>query len=173
MSFTIVRVPKVAHCSDGRGWHTEAVEAWEGDRSLGILKVSWIPADVMVERYSTVLEYACGIAGRLQDPGPEVLEALLPRYWAFQEFQTQPFVAYVTVDKDSRRRGVATALYREAALWLAERGHTLACSDTQSHEAAALWEHLRAREDMPTIELPDGRHAIQFAQAAPPAPRAP
>ena len=165
MNFTVVRVPKVAHCSDDRGWHTEGVEAREGGRRVGILKVSWIPADVMAARYPTVLEYACGIAGHFQDPGPDVLETLLPRYQAFQEFQGQPFVAGVTVDEDRRRRGVATALYREAALWLAERGHTLACSDTQSWEAAALWGSLRAREDVPTVELPDGRHAIRFAQA--------
>lgn len=159
----LVRVPRVPHCSDERGWHTEAVEAWEGGRRVGVLKVSWIPADVMSARYPTVAEYARDVAGWAEVPDESVLERLAPRFEQFREFQGQPFVAGVTVDEDRRRRGVATALYREGALWLAERGLSLAASDTQSHEAAALWERLTALDDLPTLVLPDGRPAIRFA----------
>lgn len=157
----IVRVPHVPHVSDERGWHTEAVEAWEGDLRLGVLKVSWIPADEMEVRYPTVDEYARAVRGYGQTT-PDMLAEMLPAYAHFREFHGHPFVAGVRVEEAHRRRGVATALYREAALWLAERGHGLACSDTQSWEAAALWERLRSRDEVPTVMLPDGRLAIRF-----------
>jgi GNAT superfamily N-acetyltransferase len=162
----LVRVPKVPHPpSDGRGWHTEAVEAWEGERSIGMLKVSWIPADAMAERYPTVERYARGIAG-YESWGPlddSFLDGLRPRFEEFRALQSQPFVAYVDVEEDRRRRGVALALYREAAVWLTERGLSLAASDTQTEQVRALWGRLRGLDGLVSLQLPDGRWSIRAA----------
>ena len=158
----LVRVPHVPHPSDERGWHTEAVEAWEDNDRIGIIKVSWIPADEMETRYPTVDEYTRAIRGYGQTT-PDMLEDLLPAYTHFQEFHGHPFVAGVRVEEAHRRRGVATALYREAALWLTERGLSLGASDTQTPEAEALWGHLRGRHDFVPARLPDGRWALRPA----------
>lgn len=49
------------------------------------------------------------------------------------------------LERSARRQGVASALYEQAALWLAERGLALHASGLQSDDAAALWESFRAR----------------------------
>jgi len=159
----LVRVPHVPHASDDRGWHTEAVEAWEEGRQIGSLKISWIPAEEMGRRYPTVERYARGIAGHLgARPLPAAtLDDLRPRFQRFRAFHGQPYVAYVAVEQDRRRRGVATALYREAALWLTERGLSLAASDTQTGPARAVWEHLRGLDGLLALQLPDGRWSLR------------
>jgi DNA-binding transcriptional ArsR family regulator len=43
---------------------------------------------------------------------------------------------------DFRRRGIALALYRQAALWMGERGLSLHASSLQSPEAARAWASL-------------------------------
>lgn len=56
--------------------------------------------------------------------------------------------------RNFRRQGVAMALYREAALWMAELGMSLHASDLQSEGARAAWQRLEqtglvARDETP------------------------
>lgn len=55
----------------------------------------------------------------------------------------KPIVDYISVEKDFRRKGIATALYLKAAKWLAGKGMKLHASGIQSKAAQKTWDRMK------------------------------
>lgn len=69
----------------------------------------------------------------------------LPAYKEAQAFHVdKPMVDYIHVEDDFRRQGIATALYKFGARWLAKtKGLPLYASGLQQPEAAAAWTNMK------------------------------
>ena len=81
-------------------------------------------------------------------------ESFADEWRAWVSRMRQPFVDYVNVAPNRRRRGVATALYQAAAGFLGEHGLTLRASTLQQPEAAAAWEKLASIWDLVKVPVP-------------------
>lgn len=65
-------------------------------------------------------------------------------YSRFREwYVNKPYVDYINVKREYRRRGIGFQLYKRMAEILGERGMVLYASSLQSEEAQAAWEKLK------------------------------
>lgn len=129
----MVRNPSPNQVGGDRGWITIAVVAHIDGEPVGHLSVSWIPD--FDERYADMDVY------RKAFGGPYRTERDRARTKAFHG---EPFVAGVLVDFGKHRQGIGLALYREAALWLAEEWGLRLRSGDPNTSSEGLWRKLKA-----------------------------
>lgn len=148
----LCRVPNYPHSSDERGWITHRVVARVGMKEVGHITVSHIPRAVYEEQ--------------LADPSSEVARKSSDRRRKFQTFNVDSVhVAYVHVDPNHWRQGIARSLYLEAARWMGESGFLLSASDQQKPEVKTLWRSFFDDPELPTSVTADGRLALNFVGA--------
>lgn len=79
----------------------------------------------------------------------------------YQKFKShridRPYVSAVSVDDSHRRKGIGTALYKEANDWMKEKGLSLHSDIQPSQEAKALWEKLVRCGKAERVHLPLGK----------------
>lgn len=145
----------------GDEWTNRRVEAWRGREKLGHITIAFISRATFDEAFPLVEDYARRIKG-IQNPTLDHVEDLFSDYRRFEEFHVETaHVAYVTVEEDHQRQGIATALYIEGARWIGRTERLmLAASTLQRPEVPGLWEKLVADPDVPTVKLHDDRWAI-------------
>lgn len=83
-------------------------------------------------------------------------ERYIPRFEEFEAFHVdKPLVDYIHVEPEFRRQGIATALYKKGARWLAKRFRLpLYASGLQQPGAEKAWEKMRKLKRIPTHEEP-------------------
>lgn len=141
-----------------RGWITIAVVAMLDSKNVGHLSISWIPD--FDERYADLDVY------REAFGGPFRTERDRARTKAFHG---EPFVAAVLVDFPYHRRGIGLALYREAALWLAEEWDHRLRSGDPNQSSEGLWKKLEALgEPVAKVDVQDyhPRFALDYRDRA-------
>lgn len=145
------RLRDVEHASDERGWVTHRVVAVVDGADLGHLTISWIPhidTEYNLERY------------RAERPWAD--QRSLER---FRAFHGQPYVAAVLVHPGYWRQHIGLALYREAALWLAQDWKLRLRSGDPNPSAEGLWAKLVALgEPVVEVDVGDGhsRMALDY-----------
>lgn len=111
---------------------------------------------------SMALEYAWHRHSQIPEPEARDAELAqwaerhLPRFEEFEAFHVdKPLVDGIYVESEFRRQGVATALYKKGARWLAKKfGLPLYASGLQQPGAAKAWEKMRRLKRIPTHEEP-------------------
>jgi GNAT superfamily N-acetyltransferase len=74
-----------------------------------------------------------------------VTKKLGKKFQEFKDFQVdKPVIDYIRVSESHQRKGIAFALYREAALWMNEKGLRVYASGLQQPEAAAAWAKMES-----------------------------
>ena len=149
------RYPTIWHWwSSFGGWHIE--EALESGSELALWKA--------------ILPYLGGYHDSSKpDPDLATVRADLRR-WAkyaklkdrvqkFIEYHVdKPQPAYIKVEPEWVRRGIGSALYHEAARWLAKKGLALHASASQTAEAKAVWQSMQGHPAM----RPGDRLSLDF-----------
>lgn len=159
---TMSWIPHVPHGSDERGWVTHRVVATLNDEEVGHISVSHIPEAVFDETLAD-RETFCRIIEGKGRPTTEDLRRAATRHRRFKQFHVDSVhVAYVFVEPEHRRQGIALRMYRTAAKRVGEQGLMLAASDLQRPEVAALWKKLVETPSVPTTTTEDGRPALDY-----------
>jgi len=145
----------------GKEWTNRRIEAWRGQEKLGHLTLAFIPRATFDALFPTVEDYARRIKG-IQNPTLDDVEAFYSDYRRFEYFHVETaHVAYVTVEKEHQHQGIATQLYLGAARWIGQTERLLlAASTLQRPEVKPLWKKLVADPDASTVQLDDGRWAL-------------
>lgn len=144
-----------------QGWVTFRVSAFvgQGSEERGHLSISWIPD--FDERYADMKAYRSSF-GR-----PNATENDRTKTKAFHG---EPFVAAVKVNPSHWRRHIGIALYREAALWLAQDWDLRLRSGDPNPSAEALWAKLQILgEPVTTVDilLNYQRFALDYRKTGP------
>lgn len=140
-----------------KGFVTYRVTARIGGDVVGHLSISWIPD--FDERFADLAVYqeAWGQYRTARDRART------------KAFHGEPYVAAVFVDFRLQGRGIGTALYQEAALWLAEGwGHRLRSGDPNDC-STGVWKRLEALgEPVTLVDILDyfPRHALDYRDRA-------
>lgn len=138
-----------------RGWVTFRVSAFvNSPEEWGHLSISWIPD--FDERYADLEVYREAF-GRTYGTKADRAKT--------KAFHGEPFVAAVLVHPMHWRRHIGLALYREAALWLAQDWNLRLRSGDPNPQAEALWAKLLALgEPVTLVNIQDyyPRYALDY-----------
>lgn len=75
---------------------------------------------------------------------------------------SHPFVDFIRVKEEYRRKGVALALYEKAGKYLGNKGLTLKGSGLQRKEAASCWSKMHSLPHFPTYEIGKTARGIKY-----------
>lgn len=150
--FQLERLLNILHAPGrDRGWITHEINAKLPNSLLpiGVIKISYIPNFDKIYPTFDKWQEAFGYWRTNED------------FKRFKTFHNNPFVAYVHVKQSFRRQGVALALYRDAALWMAESfGEHLRQGDPNS-QSLTVWKKLQSLgEPIKKIKIPNYRMVL-------------
>lgn len=152
-------------------WTDTRIEAWMENQPLGHITISHVTVKKWMEELRDPVQFCRKIRGNLRATAQDALLCTAD-HMAFKYFHVDAmFVAYVKVEGGYRRQGIGTQLYLRAAQWAGENENLLlASSRLQQEGAKAVWAKLVEDPEIPTVQLRDGRWALDYRDPTKPHP---
>ena len=125
---------------------------------VGVLEVRWIDGSHFRRLFPNADDYASMIPEMWSGYAHANPDKLRDDYKRHLLGLDDPFVTWAHSDRP--RVGVATALYKAGAKWLASHGLRLRASTGQSDEARALWESFSKKD--PHLRTEGGHHYLDY-----------